>query len=74
MGCQLSKKIYKKHVVIVGFSYAGFTIGELLWNNFRVTLIDKKEFFDHFALGIYGVVDESLIDYTLYPIETILDG
>ena len=73
MGCSASK-MFKKHIVIVGFSYAGFTVGELLWNNFEVTLIDKKDFFDHFALGIYGVVEERLIDYTLYPIDTIQTG
>ena len=61
-------------MVIVGFSYSGFTVGELLWDTFDVTIIDRKNFFDHFALGIYGLVDERLIDYTLYPIETIQAG
>ena len=30
----------EKHVVIVGFSYAGLEIAGLLWDHFRVTTVD----------------------------------
>jgi cation diffusion facilitator CzcD-associated flavoprotein CzcO len=42
MGATTSKsiKMYNKRVVIVGFSYSGLTIAELLWDHVNVTIID----------------------------------
>jgi hypothetical protein len=42
MGCGQSvfSGKYNKHVVIVGFSYAGFSVAELIWDHVKVTLID----------------------------------
>jgi hypothetical protein len=39
-GTSTKKKFANKHVVIVGLSYAGFTIAEMLWDHFEVTIID----------------------------------
>lgn len=35
-----SQERFDKKIVIVGFSFGGFTIGEFLWNNFKVTFVD----------------------------------
>jgi hypothetical protein len=32
----------KQHLVIVGFSYAGFTLAELLWDTYKITIIDRN--------------------------------
>jgi len=37
-----------KRVVIVGGSFAGYNVGNQLMDDFDVTIIDKKDYFDFF--------------------------
>ena len=48
MGCGSSNqtKDILPHLVIVGFQYGGFNLLQQVKDNFRVTVIDKKDFFE----------------------------
>jgi NADH dehydrogenase FAD-containing subunit len=68
MGGNSTKQAVKhnKHIVIVGGSFAGFTVAMALWNNFRVTIIDKKEYFENTTLLPRCMIDENLFTEKLY--------
>jgi NADH dehydrogenase FAD-containing subunit len=71
MGGNQSHGTYDKHVVIVGLSYAGLSVAQKLFGHVRITFIDKKNFFDHFTLGIYSIRDPSFLEKTTYPVEDV---
>jgi len=50
-----------KKLVIVGGSYAGFTLAEYFWSmptDFKVMIIEKKDHFEYVASTIKSLVDK----------------
>ena len=56
-----------KTVVIVGGSYAGWGIAQMLWDNFKVIIIDANEYFQMTPGVIRTPVSEDFIDFVLQP-------
>jgi NADH dehydrogenase FAD-containing subunit len=48
-GCYSAPAKSGKRVVIVGGSYAGYNVANQLMNDYSVTIIDKREYFDSFV-------------------------
>ncbi len=46
MGCTSSIPVFDKKVVIVGASFAGLALAELLWNSFQVVIVDKNDYYN----------------------------
>ena len=59
----------KKTVFIVGASFAGFTLAEQLWNDFNVTLIDKKDHFEYLPTNIKCSVDATWADHLMVSLQ-----
>ena len=57
MGNSLKTTKFDKHVIIVGFSYAGYQALTSIWDNFRVTVIDQRDYFEHVPTNIKCSVD-----------------
>lgn len=53
---------FDKKIVIVGFSFGGFTIGEFLWNNFKVTFVDAKDHFEYVPTCLKSSIDDKWAD------------
>lgn len=58
----------KKHLVVVGLSYAGFNLLHKVKDDFRVTIIDKNDFFEWTSstpISIHNgeFFDEHTVDY-----------
>jgi NADH dehydrogenase FAD-containing subunit len=65
---------YDKHVVIIGGSYAGFTILNLLYKKAKVTLIDKKDHFECIFANMKTLVgDNDVNDFTI-SFEDVVKG
>jgi NADH dehydrogenase FAD-containing subunit len=67
-GCVSAPAKAGKRVVIVGASYAGYNIATQLLNDYSVTLIDKREYFDSFvaiprALAVKDYYNEISVSY-----------
>ena len=60
-----------KHVVIVGCSYSGFAMAELLWDHFKITVIEQNDYFEHVIANVKCQVDLEFIDKTLYSFEKV---
>lgn len=58
-GCTSAPERTGKRVVIVGGSFAGYNVARALLDDFSVTIVDKKEYFDYFICipRIYAVKD-----------------
>lgn len=62
----LAKSRSEKRIVIVGASFAGLGVAELLWDHFLVTIIDKNNYFEYVCTNPRALVKEQLIkDLTL---------
>ena len=72
MGGSSSKiEKFNKHVVIVGGSFAGMSIAEMLWNHFEVTVIDKNEYFEFFITNMKCLVEDNNFDDIILPFSEI---
>eukprot|EP00347_Sterkiella_histriomuscorum_P014384 403361073 len=68
MGNSVNIQSHKdKTVVIVGGSYAGFTMAEMLWDYFNVIVIDARDHYEHTATNIKCAVDPTWIDKITTP-------
>ena len=50
----------KKHVIIVGGSFAGLEIAVKLWDNLKVTIIDSNEYMEHIMYGYKSLVEPNI--------------
>ena len=57
----------KKHVIIVGGSFAGLEIAAKLWDNLRVTMIDANEYMEHICYGYKSMVEPEMAQRLLSP-------
>lgn len=48
-----------KHLVIVGGSFAGFNLLQRVKNNFKITLIDMKEFFEWICSAPHSMLSDA---------------
>jgi NADH dehydrogenase FAD-containing subunit len=67
-GCVSAPAKAGKRVVIVGGSYAGYNIATQLLNDYSVTIVDKREYFDSFvaiprALAVKDYYNEISVSY-----------
>jgi len=51
----------------VGFSYAGFTLVQEVWDYYNVTVIDQNQYFEHVCGGLKTTVDPNFVDKILHP-------
>jgi NADH dehydrogenase FAD-containing subunit len=57
----------KKTVVIVGFSIAGFTVGEQLWDFYNVVFVDQRDHFEYWPGNLKQSVDGTIKDRVITP-------
>jgi NADH dehydrogenase FAD-containing subunit len=50
----------KKHVIIVGGSFAGLEIAVKLWDHLKVTIIDSNEYMEHIMYGYKSLVEPNI--------------
>lgn len=64
MGTAESQSAHKldHHLVIVGGSFAGFAIAEKTWDDFQVTIIDRKDFYDSVIATPRCIVQKDYFD------------
>lgn len=60
--CGSSLHGHEKKVVIVGASFAGLTLAELLWDFFEVLIIDRKDYYEHNQNSSAFLVDGERFD------------
>jgi NADH dehydrogenase FAD-containing subunit len=60
-----------KEVVIIGGSFAGYSILELLVDYCNVTLIDRKDHFEHVMINMKYFTDEYDFDSLTCSFETL---
>ena len=63
-----------KRVVIVGASYAGFTLAEYFWNDYRVILIDKKDHWEYVASTLKSSIDPTWHTKNLIKFSEVVKG
>jgi NADH dehydrogenase FAD-containing subunit len=52
----------KKTVLIVGFSIAGYTVGEAIWDDANVVFIDARDHFEYVPTVLKSAIDEKWKD------------
>lgn len=57
----------KKHVIIVGGSYAGLEVAAKLWDHLKVTIVDANEYMEHICYGYKALVEPNISQRTLSP-------
>ena len=46
----------RKHVIIVGASFAGFEVAAKLWDYLNVTIIDSNDYMEHVCYNFKAMV------------------
>jgi NADH dehydrogenase FAD-containing subunit len=46
-------------------------MAELLWNDFKITIIDPKEYFEHIVLNIKTCIDPKWAQFLLFSYDSI---
>jgi len=64
----------KKTVVIVGFSIAGFTVGEQLWDSHNVVFVDQRDHFEYWPGNLKQAVDGGIKDKIITPFADVIKG
>ncbi len=65
----INDKSKRKALVIVGFSYAGFTLAQQVWDYYNVTVVDQNQYFEHICANIKTAVDPEFVDRILHPFD-----
>lgn len=60
--------------MIVGGSFAGFTMAELLWDHFEVVVIDMKSYYEFLCSNIKCAVDDKWVDTITVPYDQIVQN
>ena len=64
----------KGTVVIIGASFAGMTLGELLWDEYDVTFVDQRDHFEYWPGNIKQSVDATIKDQIIVPFNNFNKG
>ena len=70
----INDKSKRKTLVIVGFSYAGFTIAQQVWDYYNVTVVDQNQYFEHLCANIKTTVDPEFVDRVLHPYDKMVQA
>ena len=54
--------------MIIGAGFAGAKLATLTANDFDVTLVDRRDYFDIVFANHRSLVDPSVLDKTLFPL------
>jgi NADH dehydrogenase FAD-containing subunit len=72
MGNKTSANISaKKHVIIVGGSFAGLEIAVKLWDHLKVTIIDSNDYMEHIMYSYKSLVEPNIAQRSLSPMVNI---
>jgi NADH dehydrogenase FAD-containing subunit len=55
----------KKHVIIVGGSYAGLDVTIKLWDHLKVTIVDANEYYEHTLYAYKALVEPNISEFTI---------
>ena len=55
----------KKHVIIVGGSYAGLDVTIKLWDHLKVTIVDANEYYEHTLYGYKALLQPNISEFTI---------
>ena len=61
----------KKHVIIVGGSFAGLEIAVKLWDHLKVTIIDANDYMEHVSYGYKSFVEPDIAQRSLSPMANL---
>lgn len=54
-------------VLIVGYSIAGFTVAQSIWDHTTVTVIDEKDYFENVTTSMKMNFEPGFEDEVLFP-------
>lgn len=64
----------KKTILIVGASFAGFTLGEFLWSEFNVVFLDQNDYFEYTPGNVKSAVDDKWADKITISYSDVVSG
>jgi NADH dehydrogenase FAD-containing subunit len=67
----ITPEMKNKHVVVVGYSYAGQQCVNMFKPHFKVTVIDQNDYFEQIACSLKSNVEYDFPDRVLHPLDKI---
>jgi NADH dehydrogenase FAD-containing subunit len=61
----------KRHVIVVGGSFAGLEVAAKLWDHLKVTIIDSNDYFEHILYGYKSFVEPNIPQRSLSPLTNL---